>query len=245
MLSKESEQFLNNLRAYLMTSGKNEAEIKEIIDELESHLEEAERDGKSVEDIIGKTPEAYMKSIAKEMPTDRKSNVMMGIITLLAAFSIIIFPDIIKGELEFSLLTLFGMFVIIILFFWAIIFISRRLSRQNASDAKSIAIITILMVIPMFVFLALFLLDDKIITPRFSIEGPSLYLVGAITLLILIGVSIWSKSWIIPLVVLVITLPDIIDKIFLLSEEMNVYLSLAIYFIAVIAIIFLIRKDKE
>jgi hypothetical protein len=37
-LSRESRDFLENLRLYLFSSGKNEKEMEEIIEELEDHL---------------------------------------------------------------------------------------------------------------------------------------------------------------------------------------------------------------
>lgn len=245
MLSKESEQFLNNLRAYLMTSGKKESEILEITGELESHLEEAEKAGKSVEDIVGQSPATYMESIAGEMETDRRGSVFAGLAAILGAFSIVIFPDIVRGELHFSLFKLIGMMTIFVLFIVAIVVISRKLSKQNASDAKSIAVISVLMALPMLVFLALFLLDDKIVTPTFTIEAPMIYIVGAVVAALLIGISLWSKTWIIPLVVLALTLPDILDKFLHLSDDMNLYLTLGIYLLAAICIIFLFRMDKK
>ena len=45
-LSKESEEFIANLRLYLMTSGGEDSEIKDIAEELRAHLEEAESRGK-------------------------------------------------------------------------------------------------------------------------------------------------------------------------------------------------------
>ena len=62
-LSTQSRDFLDNLRTYLFASGKNEHEISEIVEELEIHLNEAESNGKSIEDIVGNSPQEYMKSL--------------------------------------------------------------------------------------------------------------------------------------------------------------------------------------
>ena len=41
-LSDKSRKFIDDLRLYLFSSGKNDQEIKEITEELEDHLHEAE-----------------------------------------------------------------------------------------------------------------------------------------------------------------------------------------------------------
>ncbi|MGG1574580.1 hypothetical protein [Fictibacillus sp. NRS-1165] len=69
-LSKQSQEFLQNLRLYLFSSGRKKSEIEEITEELGDHLREAERNGKSITHIIGQSPEQYMESIAKEMKVD-------------------------------------------------------------------------------------------------------------------------------------------------------------------------------
>ena len=69
-LSKEAETFVENLYLYLLTTGKKEKEIKEIVEELTDHLQEAEANGKNISEITGDSPKAYMESLAKEMQTD-------------------------------------------------------------------------------------------------------------------------------------------------------------------------------
>ncbi|WP_339164155.1 hypothetical protein [Siminovitchia sp. FSL W7-1587] len=63
MLSDKSKAFIENLRLYLVTSGKKQKEINELIDELKVHLIEAEKQGKSIDEMIDCTPEQYMNSL--------------------------------------------------------------------------------------------------------------------------------------------------------------------------------------
>lgn len=42
-LSKKSQNFIENLRVYLFSSGKQSDEIEQIVNELEIHLAEAEK----------------------------------------------------------------------------------------------------------------------------------------------------------------------------------------------------------
>jgi len=55
-LSKKSQDFLENLRVYLFSSGKQWDEIEDIVNELEIYLFEAEKNGNSIEKIIGNSP---------------------------------------------------------------------------------------------------------------------------------------------------------------------------------------------
>jgi hypothetical protein len=88
MVSKKAEQFLVELRFYLMSRGKNDQEINEITEELEVHLTEAEAEGKDVSHIIGKSPKQYMKSIGESMQTDymQMAGLVPMFILLLAAY---------------------------------------------------------------------------------------------------------------------------------------------------------------
>lgn len=71
-LSKESKDFIGRLQLYLMASGKKEKEIEEITEELEDHLLEAERRGKSVQDVVGQSPKEYMEQFSREMILDKR-----------------------------------------------------------------------------------------------------------------------------------------------------------------------------
>ena|SRR5690625_3616153 len=75
-LSEDSKEFLENLRVYLFSSGKNSEEIEEIeeiVEELQVHLSEAEKSGKPMEKIIGNSPKEYMEMISDEMVIDYRS----------------------------------------------------------------------------------------------------------------------------------------------------------------------------
>lgn len=81
MVSKRAEQFLVELRMYLISKGKNDQEINEITEELEVHLTEAEAAGKDVSHIIGDSPKNYMKSIGESMKTDYRQ--LAGLVPLM------------------------------------------------------------------------------------------------------------------------------------------------------------------
>lgn len=82
-ISKEGEEFILNLNMYLMSTGKSEDEIKEFIAEAEEHLMLGEREGKSVEDIFGDSPEEYAKSVAKELSFSKKELIETALMFIL------------------------------------------------------------------------------------------------------------------------------------------------------------------
>ena len=82
-ISKEGEEFILNLNMYLISTGKSESEIKEFIDEAEQHLILGEQEGKSVEDIFGKSPEEYAKSVAEELSFNKKDLIETALIFIL------------------------------------------------------------------------------------------------------------------------------------------------------------------
>ncbi|WP_052352866.1 hypothetical protein [Neobacillus dielmonensis] len=102
MLSKQSEQFLIELRMYLISKGKNDEEINEITEELEDHLLEAQAAGKDISHIIGKSPKEYMKSIGNSMKTDfRQMMVIIPMMIFLVAAYFSIGPAI-EGKFALS-----------------------------------------------------------------------------------------------------------------------------------------------
>ncbi|MDY0395822.1 hypothetical protein RWE15_17270 [Virgibacillus halophilus] len=120
-LSHESKTFLENLRVYLFSNGKNPKEIEEITEELEIHLLEAEKDGKSIEKIIGKSPKEYMEMLSNEMVIDYRTWMKYICLIIFGSFSFTIFPDLLNGNLSYSILEIFGHILIGIIFIAAVL----------------------------------------------------------------------------------------------------------------------------
>src|SRR5699024_4985379 len=143
ILSKEAEQFVQNLRTYLIVSGKDEQEIEEIIEELEDHLQEAEKDNKSISSIIGQSPAQYMESISKEMKTNVKDSLKAGLAIVIGALSIAITRDIVQGEINYSLFKILSMLLVFFIFTAGIVMVAKKLSRSNVSDTKSFIVLSL------------------------------------------------------------------------------------------------------
>lgn len=81
---------------------------------------QAEKDGKSIEHIIGQSPRAYMEQLASEMPIDLKAWMKYIPMILFGAFSFTVVRDLFEGTLAYSLLEIIGFLIIAILFLTSI-----------------------------------------------------------------------------------------------------------------------------
>ncbi|MED4015641.1 DUF1129 family protein [Sutcliffiella cohnii] len=246
-VSKQSKEFLQNLRAYLIASGKKEQEIEEIISELEDHLVEAEKDGKNVEDIVGKTPKEYMEQIAKEMTLDIGGILKYIPIIFLGAFSYILLGDVIRGGLAYSVLQLVG-YPIIFLFVLLVSTVAiKYLSSNKLSKVKEWTLYCLIGGIPMALFVGLLFLNDAIETPIFTF-GPTINVIAAIfSIVVFIAIALWSKTWMPIVLPFILFVPEVIIGYTSLSEETKLILTaliipvgLGLYFI----VIWLLEKQK-
>ena len=136
-LSGKSREFLDNLRLYLVSSGKQQEDIEEIINELQDHLFQAEQQGKSVDDVIGQSPKEYMQQISGELPLGMKDILKYSVLIVVGAFAYILLGDAIKGGIEYSLLQLIG-YPFIEVFYTGVVIISFRyiaVSRDKYNQA--------------------------------------------------------------------------------------------------------------
>jgi hypothetical protein len=220
-VSKQGEEFLENLRLYLFSSGKNENEIEEIVGELEDHLSEAEAKGKNVEDIIGGTPKEYMEQIADEMTFDLRSWLKYIPILIIGVFAYNLLGDSLRGEIEFSLLKLGGNLFILLLFLLLVVIIFKYVASTKLSKTKEYLLFTILGFTPISLFFGLIYLDRYYETPtlEFGITGNIIAIIVAIILFVVI--SIWSKTWISIILPLILFLPEFLINMTNLQEEIK------------------------
>lgn len=207
-LSAKSKKFLEDLRVYLFSSGKNEDETEEVIEELEVHLTEAEENGKPIEKIIGQTPKAYMEQLSNEMAIDYAAWFKYIPIIILGAFSFTIVGDLIQGELSYSLLSIFGHLFITFLFLVLVFWSFKYISVNSLSNSKQALIFFVLGLLPISMFVGLIYLDRAIETPiiHFGIVGT--IMTAIITFVFVVGVSIWAKTWVLVILLTLLNLPE-------------------------------------
>lgn len=218
-VSKESRDFLDRLSIYLITSGKNEKEIREITGELEDHLHEAEQNGKSVEDITGLTPKAYMDQIAKEMPIDKVGILKYATLLIFGAVAFYVMGDAIKGTMDYSWIIIIGLPVMILLYGGMVARLFKYTAGKVLTKKKEFTLYIMMGGVPLIgmgavVFLDLFIGDTAV---SFGTTGRVVGFV--ICALILIGISIWSKTLIMILLPIVVFIPQYFIERSSWSEE--------------------------
>lgn len=229
-LSEQSKIFIDNLRVYLFSSGKNSDEIKEIIEELENHLSEAEKRGKPIEKIIGKSPKEYMETISNEMVIDYRTWFKYILLIVIGAFSITIISDVFEGALSYSILEIIGHIVISAIFIFSVLKGFKYTSTIKRSFWKEIGILYPIVILPGALFIGLIFLNRAVDTPIIQFGHTASIIIGIITMLFIIGMSLWAKTWILIIVVAVLTLPDYLLSQTSLPYETQLIISSVIMF---------------
>jgi len=248
MLSKKSEEFIDNLRMYLMLSGKQEREIQELITELEVHLLEVEKSGRSIEDIIDLTPEQYMASLKKEMKTDYKNLIKLLPIYFLGVIAYFLMGPAIRGEFELNIIQVVGFTIIAILGLGVYVIFLQRAGRKQFSKKKfflggmiASSIVTISAVL---LLLGSYLLVD----PFFIGDWKSDVMVIVICVCIFIATAIWSKAWVPIWLPAILFIPDVFTRFTSWSAETILVISM-VSFVLMFVIIFLnlwiVEKRKK
>ncbi len=225
ILSKRSREFLENLRIYLFSNGKKEMEIQEIMDELETHLIEAEKEGKSIENVVGKSPKAYMEMISKEMDVDYKAWVKYICLIILGSFSFIIFTDVMNGNLSYSILEIIGHIFIVTIFLMTIVVGFKSITTMKHSTMKRWFLIFSIGILPMVLYVGLRLLDKIIETPLIQFGYVGSLIIVVVTTLFLIGMSIWAKTWLLMIILALLTIPDYVLSLTPLQYETQLIIS--------------------
>lgn len=245
-LSSKSKTFLENLRIYLFSSGKRATEIDEIVEELELHLIKAEQKGKSIENIIGKSPKDYMEMIANEMSIDFRTWSKYIAIIIFGIFSFSIFQDLTEGPLAYSIMEIIGHIVVgtisIIILFAGF----RYIGKNSLTNVREWVIILPIALLPMAMFLGLIYLNRMIETPVIYFGKTGSLIIAIISALFIIGLSIWAKTWVVPILLALITLPDYLLGFTTLNTETQLTVSAIITFVGIAIYLWLtFQKSKE
>ncbi|MEK4708569.1 DUF1129 domain-containing protein [Bacillus sp. FSL R10-2780] len=112
MLTKESQRFIEETRAYLRVKGISESDIIAFLEDAELHLIEGEKKGKTVDGIFGNSPKTYADQLAKEMDVDKKGNYKLLIYFIINVLAFTMMKSVFFSELDhrlsYSLIELIG-----------------------------------------------------------------------------------------------------------------------------------------
>lgn len=244
-LSKKSKTFLEDLRVYLFASGKKFDDVDEVISELEAHLVEAEKDGKPIEKVIGRSPKEYMEMISDEMPEDKPGWVMYSILIIVGAFAFTVIPDLLKGNITYSLLKIIGHIVIVLAFIAAILTIFKYISTTNQSPKIRALSLFGIGILPISLFFGLEYLDRTIATPIIHFGSTGTLIFAGIMASFIIVMSIWARTWLLILILALLTLPDYLMTFTPFSEEVQLILGTVITFGGLFCYILIFSKLQK
>lgn len=245
-LSKKSQVFSENLRLYLFSNGKKSDEIEDIVRELEIHLTEAEKHGKPIEKIIGKSPKEYMKMVSNEMMIDYRTWFKFICIIIFGSFLITMFPNLLEGNLSYTILEIIGHIVIATIFIFSIFTGFKYISTvSDSSIGKQIMVLVGIALLPIALFVGLIFLNKAIDTPIIHFSNTVSIIIGLLTALFIIGVSIWAKTWTFIIILTLLTLPDYLLNQMSLQYETKLILSTLITFGGIAFYLWLLSKLEK
>jgi uncharacterized membrane-anchored protein len=245
-LSKKSEKFIDDLKLYLFSSGKNDNEIKEITEELEVHLYEAEQNGKSIDQIVGASPKEYMMSISSEMKNDYRAWAKYVPLIIIGAMSFSILGDLIKGPLSYSLLKIIGTIVNSILFLGGVMFAFRYAARNQVSKIKEFLIFMLPIMFSMLFIGAILIIDSIYKTPIIDFGFAGSLLIGFIFLVFIVFFSVWAKTAVLLVTLLALHLPTYILSLTAFSEEAQLITSMMVtYLLMGLYLLYVVKKTKN
>jgi len=233
MLSKKAEQFLTDLKVYLITSGKSEKEIQEIVNELEDHLAEAEKRGKNIDQITGGSPKAFMEQIGREMPAARKEMRNFLLLVFLWVTALIIFPDAIRGHASYSLLEIVGSTIGYAVGLGLLIVYLRLDSSRSLPGTARIALKGAAAFVPFGIFLGVRLAERWMEPgPVFVATPAQSYVLAAACALFFVGYAVVAKTWAAVVFPALMVVPDLAADALTASPADRALLSSVILFAA-------------
>lgn len=242
-LSTESTRFLEDLKVYLLASGKNEQATNEIVTELEDHLIEAEADGKSVRAITGESPADYIQSISKEMAFDPKEAFWLVLQVFLGASSFLYLQNLLNGTTTFSILLVGGFLLISIVYLTTLALLFRQDVLRD-SERPRIMLYGIHGSLHLLLIIGLLIVNGLVDSPKITLSPSVGWVIGAL-LIVWIFVTAWkTKTWILPIALFVFFVPQLLLlSLFDLSEITAVLVSYVLTSITIT--VTFIRESKQ
>ncbi|MFP3418626.1 hypothetical protein R0K30_05660 [Bacillus sp. SIMBA_154] len=208
MVTKETRHILLELKLYLISKGKNEDEIDEVMDELTTHAVEAEKDGKSGEDIFGGDPRGFADELAKELSRHYKDWVPFVSAFLIGSLFYMILADAVSQSLSYSWYALIGYPLILV----ANVIITIVMFRASAfqTSRRAFFYFWILGIFQLTAMITVKLLDQKLGTPLLVLTSSQRWGVILLMLLCIVVFNAILKANVVSLIPIIFFGPQLI-----------------------------------
>ncbi|MGV2621875.1 UNVERIFIED_CONTAM: hypothetical protein N8J90_11830 [Halobacillus marinus] len=244
-LSKESSRFLENLRLYLITSGKNETETEAIVEELHDHLSEAEKQGKNVKDIIGQSPKAYMEQLSGEMEIDLKAMARYIPLIVFGGMAYYVLGDMIDGKRSYSMIELIGYPAVSVAFLFMVAAGFRALASRSWGKIMEYSVCGALGIIPIAMFIGLIFLDRSVASPSIALNETAVLTATIVPILFFIGAAVWMKTWLFIAIPAILFLPRLVVPWLSIGEETSLIVESVLIFGGMAVLLFLMNKKDN
>ncbi|MBJ8075993.1 DUF1129 domain-containing protein [Bacillus cereus group sp. N12] len=204
-VSKEGEEFLIDMKVYLITKGIKEEDVDAFLEDAELHLIEGEKKGKTVSDIFGDSPKEYAEELVKEMEKDKSGSIksILGMIIGIGGYWLL--TNILFGSPnhEFTLtnVQLIGYPIVLMITIVGIIFAFKMSSFK--SKIKEFSIIYVAALLPILLLVLLMFMNKWYGTPVLQLTTIQSYILAGIVLLVLLIGEAYIFGWIGMLVVII------------------------------------------
>ncbi|MED1750026.1 MAG: HAAS domain-containing protein [Bacillota bacterium] len=208
MVTKETRHILLELKLYLISKGKNEDEIDEVMDELTTHAVESEKDGKSGEDIFGGDPRGFADELAKELSRHYKDWVPFVSAFLIGSLFYMILADAVSQSLSYSWYALIGYPLILV----ANVIITIVMFRASAfqTSRRAFFYFWILGIFQLTAMITVKLLDQKLGTPLLVLTSSQRWGVILLMLLCIVVFNAILKANVVSLIPIIFFGPQLI-----------------------------------
>lgn len=243
-LSPESRKFIEDLRLYLFSTGKSDNEIEDIVAELEDHLWEAEKRGKSIIDIIGNSPKEYMEQFANEMKFDIKQWTGYGAMMILGVFAFVLMGDVINQDTDYSWFELIGYPLLTVCF---LLLLMKTMKFLSGVRKKSVGWIVLLLISAIQIggFVLLIWLDNRYGETVIHFNSTGNIVLFCLSALIFIGGSIWSKSLVLIVIPIFLYLPEYVLMFTPLKEDLQMVISHLISLLGILIYLFFVNRKEN
>ena len=158
--------------------------------------------------------------VSNEMAIDYQTWFTYICFIVFGSFSFSIFIDLWEGNLSYS--------IFLAIFIASFVIGTKLISTTNRSRKVQGLIIGSIVILPFAMYVGLTYLNRLIDTPIIYFGNMESLTIGVIAAIIIIGVSIWAKSWILIIIMGFLMLPNYLLNLTPLQEETQMIISVII-----------------
>ncbi|MHD0396768.1 hypothetical protein ACY2DA_02655 [Staphylococcus simulans] len=245
MLNQTEETFLLKLRMTLLERGKDEDTINEIEEELRDHFHEAHAQGHSTTTITNQSVTSYIDHISEEVPQDKKW-LKFIIKTIALILLLTLLPKFFYGQFDLTLGLILHLAVVLLVGFlvWKVIktivikWGYDILSSEN-TPMKLYVTCFILGILVMGLFVAsLYFTSHHPIYTFMTLSSRTSLIVGCVLTGLFLLMTALKKAWMLVMVTLVITLPNLITLVIYGTNESEQAVTTEVIILLVLIVVF-------